>query len=514
MWAKRIGGRCERRRVWRARSVVTTFEAVTPAPRLMDPKAAADVLVRNLPDPKNPLTVADASVASGLPRRDAEAGLTWLTSEYRGHLRVTEDGDLIHLFPNGFTKPWETKETFERIVSAIGGALLGAGRFIVRTWLLVVMVTYAALFLALVLGLTFARQGSSDRDDDGPGLSILGGIFRAIADALFWTFHPFSPLYLMPGYGDEQRDSRTRRGQREEPKVPFYEKVNRFVFGPTVPKEDEHAARARVLREIRAERGRITLADVMRVTGLPRDKADPLMARLMLDHDGTVDVSEDGGIYYTFETLRRTAAAEGGPRPRAAWERAPALPPLTGNPIGSNVGIALLNAFNLLASTWFIQQGLTLANIALLFDRRRPPVLPDDGVPLALGLVPFLFSLVIFALPAIRALLRTFQKKRIEAEHARLAILREVVMRSTRKEPVADETLRAAIRVVTGEEPTSKEVTKRVVELGGDVDVGPEGEVRYRFRELEADAEAVREERERASDEETRLGKVVFASDQ
>lgn len=498
--------------MWRPRSVVTTFEAVAPAPHLMDPKAAAEVLVRTLPDPKKPLTVADASVASGLPLRDTEAGLTWLTSEYRGHLRVTEDGDLVHLFPNGFTKPWQTQETLARVLSSIGGALLGAGRFIVRAWLLVVMVAYAALFVALVLGLTFAKQGSSDRDES-PGFGILGGLFRAIADALFWTFHPFSPLYVMPGSWDGY-EAQGARARRTEPKVPFYEKVNRFVFGPTVAKEDEHEARARVLREIRAERGRITLGDVMRVTGLPREKADPLMARLMLDHDGTVDVSESGGIYYTFETLRRTAGSGGdGARPRAAWERVPALPPLTGNSAGSNVGIALLNGFNLLASTWVLQAGLTLGNLALLFDRHRPPVLPDDGVPVALGLVPFVFSIVVFALPVVRALFRTLQQKKVDAETARLAVLREVVTRASRKEPVADETLRTAIRVATGSEPTSKEVTKQVVDLGGDVDTGPEGEVRYRFAELEADADAVREERERAPEDEARLGKVIFASD-
>src|SRR5688572_26450561 len=110
----------------------------------MDPAAAAEVLVRTVERPEaRPITVADAAVASGLALRDAEAGLTWLTSEYRGHLRVTEDGDLVHLFPNGFTKPWEK----ERVLAAIGRALAGAGRFIVRAWLLVVMIGYALLFI-------------------------------------------------------------------------------------------------------------------------------------------------------------------------------------------------------------------------------------------------------------------------------------------------------------------------------------------------------------------------------
>jgi hypothetical protein len=491
---------------------------VADAPRITpisQPAAAAEVLRRTLTDPKRPITVADASVASGLPLRDAEAGLTWLTSEYRGHLRVTEDGDLIHLFPNGFTKPWETQEWFSRILSNVGRAMAGAGRFIVRAWLLIVMATYALVFVALIIGATLARQGSSDRDDS-PGLNVVGGLFRMLADALFWTFHPFSPLYIQPGWTGSHHAHRRAEldGEGAGEKVAFYEKVNRFVFGPRIAKEDPHAARARVLQEIRAQRGRIALGDVMRVTGLPRDQADPLMARLMLDHDGTVDVSEGGGIVYTFEALRRSASNESPTRPRAAWERLPVLPPLTGNTGAANVMIAMLNGLNLLASVWAIKNNLTLANVALLFDRRRPPVLPDDGIPLLLGVIPFVFSLVLFALPLLRTVYRTRQQKRLDEERARLAVLREVVTSAPRKEPIADETLRTLVRVATGEEPTSQDITKRVVALGGDVDVGPDGEVRYRFADLEVDAEAVAEERERASEREARIGKIVFASDQ
>ena len=87
------------------------------------------------------------------------------------------------------------------------------------------------------------------------------------------------------------------------------------------------------------------------------------------------------------------------------------------------------------------------------------------------------------------------------------------LLRAPRKEPVPDEVLQTAYRVATGEIPTSKEITKRVVELGGDVDVGPDGEVRYRFADLEAEAEALEEEREGASDREARFGKIVFTSE-
>ena len=53
-----------------------------------------------------------------------------------------------------------------------------------------------------------------------------------------------------------------------------------------------HDVEQRLIAAIRAGKGRIGLGDVMRVTGYPREKADPLMAKLMLDYDGDVAVSD------------------------------------------------------------------------------------------------------------------------------------------------------------------------------------------------------------------------------
>ena len=489
----------------------------------MEAALAADVLRRKLVDPTKPMTVADASVASGLAQRDAEAGLHFLTSEFRGHLRVTEDGDLVHVFPSGFTKPWERREKTWEVLSKVGRALFAAGRFVVRAWLLVAMVGYALLFVGIIIGLAMAR-GSNDRDS-GFGTAMLGGLVRAIADALFWTFHPWSPLYV-GGYGGTDSGVAGSRGHpaRDPDEVPFYERVNRFVFGPPEPAADPQEMRRRILDEIRVQKGRIGLADVMRVTGLPRDEADPLMARLMLDHEGTVDVGEQGGIIYRFEGLRRTAETETAApfapqrQRRAAWDTPAVLAPLTGNPGRSNLAVAALNAFNLVASGWVLSKGLTLSNLYTLLTthvpKGSPPlILPNDGVPIVLGIVPLVFSLALFALPMVRGLVQLRQQKTVAEENARLAILKEVLTRAPKKESVPDEALRVAYRVATGVDPTSKEITRRVVELGGDVDPGPNGEVRYRFVDLEAEAEALEEERAHASPAEAKLGRVVFASD-
>jgi hypothetical protein len=480
---------------------------VAEAPTLRSPERAAEVLRQKISDPKRPLTIADAAATSGLPLRDAEVGLHWLVKEYRGHLRVGEKGDLVFLFPHGFSQPWKRTEALEAFAGALARGILGVGRFVVRAWLMIVLVGYAAIFLILLIAMSL--RDADDRRGNPIG-AVLGALVRALGDALFWTFHPFSPFYI-----DVPRVRPRQRAEQDD--VPFYEKVNRFVFGPHERPEDPLEIERRVIAQIRACKGRVGLADVMRATGKPREVVDSMMARLMLDYDGTVEVSKDGGIYYVFEEIRKTARDESTPPPQPAWEKKKTLAPLTGNGSGANIAIAMLNGFNLIMSAWAIQNHLTIANVQALLTAPPHAVLaPFTGVAVALGVVPFVMSALIFLLPLSRALYRRRQAQAVARENARLAILREVLEKTRRKKPVTDRDLATAWRVATGQEPSSRDLTREVVALGGDVDMKAAettGEIRYRFVDLETEEAALEEERERASDEEKKVGRIVFASD-
>ncbi len=482
----------------------------------MDPRDAGRALAASLKDPAAPLTVADAAAASGLALRDADRGLHWLIGEYRGHLRVTESGELLFLFPYRFTKPWETRDRVSQALSTLGRGAMGALRFVVRAWVMVVLVGYVAIFLAVLVGLMFANQnGRDNRRSRMPGGDLVFVLLRVLGDALFWTFHPFSPFAVgYGGYGYGGQRARVSRAPRDE--TPFYEKVNRFFFGPTPPKADPLATARKIVTELRAQKGRIGLADVMRVTGLPREQADPLMARLMLDYDGDVEVSDEGGIFYHFESMRKTgeASASREVRPRAAWEEPHELPPLTGNAPGTNVLITALNAFNLVMSLVAIDANLTLAKLPWLFGRIPIDALPYMGTPIALGVVPLVFSSALFLLPAVRAVALPFKARRLARERGRLALLRVVLTRVASKAPVTDQVLAEAWMRAAGRAPDPKELSRRVVELGGDAEIQEAtGEVRYRFVDLETEAAALEAEREAASEEEKKVGKVVFASD-
>ena len=493
---------------------------VSSAPKLMDARDAAKQLEASLAKPREPQTIADAAAASGLPLRDAERGLHWLTSEYRGHLRVTEEGELLFLYPTGFTKPWETRDALERGARAAWKLASGLARFVVRAWLTVVIFGYALLFLAVIIGLTLARQSnSSSNDSDVP--SALGYVlFRVLADALFWTFHPFSPIAIgrQRAWGeDDSYQARREREAKPKDETPFYEKVNRFVFGPAPKPEEPLEMERRVLAEIRAQKGRIGLGDVMRVTGLPRDKADPMMARLMLDYEGDVDVSEGGGITYRFEALRKTTHDATAPRPAPAWSEPKVVPPLTGNPAGSNLLVAALNGFNLLMALYAIDTNLTLSRLSHLFDRvpegMIPIPIPYDGVPIVLGLIPIVFSVAVFALPIARAALRPIQARRLARENGKLGLLREVLTRVETQAPLTEPALSEAWQKAAGSPPEPKELTRAVIELGGSADIKESGELRYRFVDLETEAEALEEERRTADEDEAKVGKVIFGSD-
>ncbi len=489
--------------------------------------AKAGEAIRARVDPHTPLTVADAAAKTGLALRDAESGLKWLSTEYRGQLRVTSEGQLVHLFPQGFTKPWEGRDARKRAAQAFGRGLMGVLRFIVRAWVAIVLVGYAAIFVSLILAMTFARQGNdSRRSDNLPGGALAYAFFRVLGDALFWTFHPWSPFSVYAGAGawDGGYDARRYAPRRAAgPREPFYERVNRFFFGPAVPPEDPRETERQVLAAIREGKGRIGLADVMRATGLPREQADPMMARLMLDYEGDVGVSDDGGIFYSFPAMRKTASeaepsrrSSSPPSTPAAWDTQPKpLPPLTGNSAGANVAIAALNGFNLLMGFWAIGNGLTIERVSHLFDRVPQPVV-DTGLPIALGVVPLLFSALLFLVPVGRALVRPLKQRRQSEERGRLAVLRAVLERVRGKQPVTDGVVAEAWRSAAGRPAEPKRLDRALVALGGDVDIeaGDGAETRWRFPDLETEAAAVAAERDAAAEEEARLGDVVFATDE
>lgn len=482
----------------------------------MEPKDAAEALKSALKGHRGELTVADAAARSGLALRDAERGLYALLERYPGNLKATSEGELLFSFPDGLDKPRKELTGWHRFLQKTGRVLKTTGRFLVRAWISVVMIGYAVAFLAVVIGLIVASSSANRDDNRGGGIS--GGfhlgylLFRVIAEALFWTFHPAWTFYPDARYGYGRVDPR-RRKKKEG--VPFYQKVNRFVFGPEPPPEDPREREQRMLVEIRRKQGRIGVSDVMRVLGIPRQEAEPFLARLMLDYDGEVQVSDDGGITYHFPAVRRTAGeTHAATRGERLAERL-RLPELTGNSAGSNFLIAALNGFNLVMALFATAVGLTVADVFRLFEGIPPQA---DGMAWALGIVPAVFSTAIFAMPIWRAIRRPMKKRQVARENGRRSVMQRVLARLEAAggtgAAIDDEELKRAWQEAAGEVPDEKELVRAVVEMGGDVEVSESGRAQYRFRDLEAELAALEQERALAGSHEEQVGEVVFSAEE
>lgn len=478
-------------------------------------RGAAAVLAPTLNGFKGDLTVADGAARAGLSLRDAEAALRVLASERGGHLAATEKGEVVYSFPRGLVAP-KAPGALARAARAVGRGLASVGRFVVRAWVSVVMVGYVVVFA----GVALALAAKSDDNDVG---DVLAAIFRVVFEAFYWTVHPFSPLNLgrEPGWA-----RRRRMGARG---LPFYERVNRFVFGPPPVVEDPRLRERRLLAEVRRLRGRVGPGDVMRVTGLDREAAERELLRLVVDQDGDIQVSDDGAIVYDVKALRVTTAG-GEPTSVAAtpsWSERVTAPPVTGNGLGTNLLLSVLNGFNLVMGTVGVAQGLTFERIGELiqhahavatFGSEAPPLLPPHGVPWALGWLPLAFSAGIFALPALRALRQRRRRARAADENGRRALMRLVLAETSSLVELRPTDAARAWLAAAGPDggKSPEEATPRIEAavraLGGDIDLDADGKVVYRFATEARERRALAAARAAASAEEARPGAVVFSS--
>jgi hypothetical protein len=367
------------------------------------------------------------------------------------------------------------------------------------------MVGYAILFAVLLIAL------SAKNDDDNRAGDVVGMIFRILAEALFWTFHPFSPVYLgsSPSWMQSTR--------RHRSKVPFYERVNRFVFGPPAPVHDPLADERRILAEFRRQKGRVGPADVMRVTGLSREEAERILLRLLVDYDGEIEVSSHGAIVYRFPALRTTAKEdERSEVPDPVWGSRLPLRPLTGNSTGSNLLFILINTFNLAASGWALVNDLTIQRVGALLlrmsEQQPSPLPPADGLPWVLGVIPFFFSTALFLLPLLRWIRRPKEVRRVARENGWRGLLRQILSPRRDRIEFTHPELASAWESAAGTPPSTSEVESAVRAAGGEVEVREDGQIVYRFKLLADERAATESERQHASSSEASPGDVLFSS--
>jgi hypothetical protein len=455
----------------------------------------ADILA-SLRRLKGRATVGDVVADTGLSQEATRRGLKALLETHRGHLAVSDTGELLYDFDPRLIERG-TEPLLARLGRATGKAVRGA----FKAWIVVMLVGYFLVFVALVIAALFASQRGND-SRGGWGRGRRGGPLP-MPNLWFW-YLIWGPRWRIgrPYYGH-----RWERSLDKEDRVPFYKKVFAFVFGPDRPRPTQRQLDRGTIRLIRARGGVITAADLLEHAALTYPEAEAEMGRLLGAYDGEAAVSPDGELAYAFPALMTSAHDERRPRqPNPAWLRLERDLELTGNTPGANAVIAGMNAFTLAAGAtapWFIFPRLGIGGPAAFA---------------ALVLVPVVFSVLFFGVPLARMVSVKLENRRRRARNVRRVLLGLVFQRT-----LADGTpigLDEAHRHVSARLPEQR-VERRLVEsvlhdlaaeLDADVTADESDALSFAFPGLRREVLAGEAMRRKLRLEERSLGQIVFAT--
>ena len=455
-------------------------------------------------------TVADLVGKTGLPNREVTAILTTMLDEHRGHLRVTESGELLYYFPHGFIN--RERGIRARLYRTTGALVRAAGRtlkVLFRTWIAVMLVGYFVLFSVLLLAALIASiAGSTASRNGGRSRGRMGGF-----GSFYLTTRILQLLALLFVY-------RKRGRKRSFNGRPLHQSVFAFVFGDSQPDKNwEKYLRQVTIRYIQANGGLITPDEVMKVTGKEHDQALELLNKMLRDHEGLPEVTDNGTIYYVFPKLM--LISESVPEFSRISSKTKLPIPFNNNTQKTNRWIGFFNGFNLVLGLYFIWFSLVPTidvtqpiSRLYVFVYQYAAKLFQPAWPLfiGLGLVPVAFSILFFFVPWIR---RLFEKRK--NNDSRRANLRKRIFQNIYDSP--NEVLpRSIIPIGENEIPPDwesyrqKTVDRYAAAKDVDIVADTKGGYQYAFGELAREKSDIQTVREAVDTDQYRLGKTLFDS--
>jgi len=454
-------------------------------------------------------TVADVMAQSGLPKHQVETVLPAIVSECRGQMAVTESGEILYRFPQGLSNP--EKSLGKKLLKWTAKALAA----LFKVWIMVMLVGYFVLFVVILLAaiaisiaLSFAKRGE-DRDDSG------GGIF-----GFYLVTRVLEMFMLLWLYSGDPYDRQLKK------KKPFHKAIFEFVFGveerPEVWAKQERKA---VISFVRQNKGSISLEELMAVTGRPRQEADALVSRLMLEYEGEPRVSDAGTLHFFFPELMKTTLGPG-----RAFELPPREPiPFTRNPSKTNGWIIGLNAFNLVLSAYFLGFGLQGFDavrlggdsLGIVYLITTAIVSAVGNLDLAaaeawvigvLGVVPLVYSGFFFGIPLVRRWREGIKNLKIKTDNLRRKLAAAILAKP--QEIHLDQIQPASELEAPGKPGPIREAIKEQVlrDLAGDkaVEVLGTEPLVYAVPDLAREKADLQEIRRKTDLSTLALGKVVF----
>ncbi|CAN6278730.1 unnamed protein product [Urochloa humidicola] len=244
------------------------------------------------------VTIGDVASRAGLQLAQAEGALQALAADTEGFLEVSEDGEVLYVFP----KDYRTKlagKSFRMRVEPLVDKAKEVGAYLVRVSFGTALIASIVLVYTTIIAIL---SSSSDEDSRGRRRRSYGSTIFIPTD-MFW--------YLDADY------YRRRRVEKENG-MNFIESVFSFVFGDGDPNDGLEEKRWKMIGQyISSNGGVVTAEELAPFLDVPppseESKDDEsFILPVLLRFQGHPEVDEQGNILYRFPSLQRTASSKSG----------------------------------------------------------------------------------------------------------------------------------------------------------------------------------------------------------
>ncbi|KAL0728644.1 hypothetical protein Bca4012_024737 [Brassica carinata] len=244
------------------------------------------------------VTVGDVASRAGLKVTEAQKALQALAADTDGFLEVSDEGDVLYVFPRDYRSKLATKSLriqIEPFLDKAKGALDYLTRVSFGTALIASIVI---VYTSIILLLSSRSEDDNRQRRRGRGYDSGFNFYFNPVD-LFW--------YWDPNY------YRRRRAREDEGKgMNFVESVFSFVFGDGDPNQGIEEERWQMIGRYITARGGVVAADELApYLDVPSSKNatsdESYILPVLLRFDGQPELDEEGNILYRFPSLQRTA---------------------------------------------------------------------------------------------------------------------------------------------------------------------------------------------------------------
>ncbi|PSR89289.1 Uncharacterized protein CEY00_Acc29486 [Actinidia chinensis var. chinensis] len=245
------------------------------------------------------VTIGDVASKAGLKLNEAQKALQALAADTDGFLEVSDEGDVLYVFPKDYRSKLATKSFRMKIEPFVEKAKSGA-EYVIRVSFGTALIASIVIVYTAIIALLSSRSDEDNRGRRGGRSYDSGFTFFFRPTDLFWYWDPY--YYRRP------------RMRTDNDGMKFIESVFSFVFGDGDPNQGIEEERWKLIGEYIASNGGVVTAEELApYLDLETSKEtgdDSYILPVLLRFEGQPEVDDEGNIVYRFPTLQRTASPQ------------------------------------------------------------------------------------------------------------------------------------------------------------------------------------------------------------